>query len=286
MQPKLCLITGANSGIGKATAIGLAKMGHHVLLGCRSKTRGEQALQEIQEAAKSARVELIEIDLSLKKSIAQAAQQMNSKYTQLDVLIHNAADFDVSRKQVKQTPEGVESVWATNHIGPVYLTSLLLDLIKKSPQGRILTVASKGLLLHPNLKVNLLDPEFKLRPFRVSSAYYQSKLAQVMYTFWLAKQLDKTSVTVNCIRVTNVKIDLDRYLGLTEFQKWMYSIKSRFSISPEEMAKTYIYLATSAELSKTTGMYFSEKNTAVRAPAYSKNTQNVEDLMQLTLRYV
>jgi len=285
MDNKICFITGANSGIGKAAAIQLAQLGFYVLIGSRNKERGLLAVTEIKEKSKSDLVEFIKIDLSLKSSILAAAKQINDKFKKLDVLIHNAADFDISRKKIIKTKEGVETIWATNHIGPVFLTNQLLDLIKNSEQGRIITIASKGLMLHSKLTVDLNDPEYKARKFSVSNAYYQSKLAQVMYTYWLAKKLSNTSITVNCIRVTNVKIDINRYSDISGLMKFMYSIKSKFSISPDEMANTYTYLATSLNLNKTTGKYFNEKNEIVDSSSYSKVHKNIEELMNLTMKY-
>lgn len=283
---KICFITGANSGIGKAAAILLAREGFYVLLGARNKERGEQALLEIKTAALSEKVELIEIDLSLQTSISSAARTISARFACLDVLIHNAADFDISRKSPVQTKEGRESIWATNHLGPIYLTQLLLPLLENSNQGRIITVASQGLMLHPRLTVDLKDPEFKQRKFSVSEAYYQSKLAQVMYTYWLAKELSATKITVNCVRVTNVKIDIKRYPNLSKFMKWMYALKSRFSISPEAMVRTYCYLASDPSLSKTTGKYFNEKNEFVSSSAYSQDSQHIEALMKVSLGYL
>ncbi len=286
MKNKICFITGANSGIGKAVATQLSQLGFYVLIGSRNRERGLIAVNEIKEKSKSDLVELIEIDMSLKASILNATQQIKSKFNKLDVLIHNAADFDISRKNPTQTKEGIEIVWATNHIGPVFLTNHLIDLIYQSAQGRIITVASQGLILHPRLTINLKDPEFKAKSYSITKAYYQSKLAQVMYTYWLSKILSDSSITVNCVRVANVKIDIKRYPNLSRFMKFMYSIKSKFSISPDEMAKTYTYLATSTALNKTTGKYFNEKNTIVDSSKYSKDEKNIEELMNLSKKYV
>lgn len=286
MDNKLCFITGANSGIGKAAAIQLAEAGFRVLIGSRDEERGKIAVAEIKEKSKSNLVELVQIDLSLKASITSAAKQIKDKFEVLDVLIHNAADFDITREQAVVTHEGIESIWATNHIGPVYLTNQLLDLLKRSKQGRIITVASQGLILYPKLKVELEDPEYKIRDFSVQKAYYQSKLAQVIYTYWLAKELAATKITTNCIRVTNVKLDLSRYPETSGFMKFLYSIKSMFSISPEKMAETYVYLATSAELDSVTGKYFNQKNKIVDSSAYSKNPKNIQEVMRLTNKYI
>lgn len=283
---KICLITGANSGIGKQAAIQLAQLGFYVIIGARNKARGEAALAEIKEQSKSDAVELLEIDLSSQQSIITASEKLNQHMDRLDVLIHNAADFDISRKQAQQSVDGIETIWATNHIGPVLLTNSLLPLMKQSRQGRIITIASQGLVMHPRLKVDLKDPEFKTRKFSVAKAYYQSKLAQVMYTYWLANQLKDSSITVNCIRVPAVQIDINRYPNIPGWMKYLYSIKSRFSISPEEMAKTYIYLATSKHLDNVSGKYFNEKNKLVDSSSYSKDRQHIKAVMDLSMAYM
>jgi NAD(P)-dependent dehydrogenase (short-subunit alcohol dehydrogenase family) len=246
MKNRTCFITGANSGIGKQAAIQLARAGFHVVIGTRNRERGETALSEIKEKSESTKVQLLKIDMSSKKSVLDASKELKQRLENLDVLIHNAAEFDIACKQPKKSVDGIETIWATNHIGPILLTNSVLDLIKKSNQGRIITIASQGLVMHPRLTVDLNDPEYKDRKFSVANAYYQSKLAQVMYTYWLAEQLKGTAITVNCIRVTNVKVDISRYPNISGSMKFLYSIKSRFSISADNMAKTYTYLAAEA----------------------------------------
>ncbi|KAA3664010.1 MAG: SDR family NAD(P)-dependent oxidoreductase [Chloroflexi bacterium] len=287
MNKKICVITGANSGIGKAAAIQIMQEGVHVVLACRHQGRGEAALADIRQVTGMNSVELMLVDMSSQASIRAFAEAYLAKYDVLDVLIHNAAKFDVTQKKPVQTDEGIESIWATNHLGPVLMTDLLLDAIKRSGQGRIITVSSKGLIVFPFLKVIVDDPEFERRRFTVTKAYYQSKLAQVMYTFWLADKLGDTAVTVNSIRVTNVKIDIEsRYPNASKFSKWVYSQKSKSSISPEEMAKTYTYLAVSDEVSKTTGTYYDDPTHIVRASNYSYDKSNIEQVMACTMRYL
>jgi len=283
---KTCIITGGNAGIGKAAAIQIARKAYRVIIGCRNADRGTKALEEIKENSGSCEVELVLMDLSSQSSIEAAAKTIRENYPIVDVLIHNAADFDISRKLPAKTSGGIESIWATNHIGPVYLTKLLLDQVKASERGRIITIASKGLVVHPNLKVDLQDPEFNSRPFSVPRAYYQSKLAQIMYTYWLAEQLKDTPVTVNCIRVTNVKIDLERYPDISKLAWLAYKLKSKSALSAEDMAKTYTWLATSEEVAKTSGKYFNEKNREVNSGKYSCDSEHWDQLMELTKKYI
>ncbi|MEM5769936.1 MAG: SDR family NAD(P)-dependent oxidoreductase [Bacillota bacterium] len=285
MDRKICLITGANSGIGKAACVQMLQKGYSVVMACRNEKRGRQALEDVIKQSGSNAAELLILDMSLQSSIKRAAQQYMAKYDTLDVLISNAAAFDMSQKELVKTPEGIESIWATNHLGPVLLVDELLEPLKKSGQGRIITVASQGLVMHPLLKVDIMDPEFEKRHFSVAKAYYQSKLAQVMYTYWLAEKLKDTGITVNCIRVTNVRVDVSRYPNISKAAKLAYSIKSKKSIAPEKMAETYVWLATAPELNTTTGKYFGHHNDNVNSSPYSRDEQQITALMERTYEY-
>lgn len=283
---KTCLITGGNSGIGFQAAILFAKEGFNVIIAARNRLRGEKAVKLIKEKSGNENVQLLEIDLSSQNPIRQAAEVILHKVDKLDVLIHNAADFDITREKPEYSADGIEKIWATNHIGPVLLTELLLGIIQKSAQGRIITVASKGLAMYPNLKICLDDPEFKHHNYSVQKAYYQSKLAQVMYTYYLAERLKNTLVTVNCIRVPAVKINLARFPDISVMKKFIYSIKSKFAITPEEMAKTYLWLGASDDLKGVSGKYFNENHEEVKSSRYSYSKEAIELLMNLTNNYI
>lgn len=283
MSRKVCLITGANAGIGKAAAIQLAEQGCRVILACRDPQRGQAALAEVARQSGSPEIELLTVDLSLQSSIRQCAQAFHARHAVLDVLIHNAADFDIARTRRELTAEGVERVWATNHLGPVLLTDLLREPLRRAGQGRVITVASQGLVMHPFLRVDLDDPGFARRRFSVARAYYQSKLAQVMYTFWLAEQLRDGAVTANCVRVPNVRIDITRYPNLPQVLRSMYAVKSRFSISPEAMARAYTQLALSDALRDVSGGCFDERLRPVQASRYARQPQNIAQVMAMTL---
>lgn len=285
MDKKVCMITGANSGIGKAACVQMMKKGYHVVMACRSIQRGAEALEDVKRQSGSNAAELLVVDMSLQSSIRKAVREFKAKHEALDVLISNAAAFDLSQKAPVKTAEGIESVWAANQLGPVLLVDELLDSLKNSPQARIIIVASQGLVMHPSLKVDIDDPEFEKRRYKVSKPYYQSKLAQVMYTYWLADKLKDTDITVNCVRVTSVKIDINRYPNLSKVAKLAYSVKSKKSISPEQMAETYVWLATEPELDRVTGKYFDHHNQTVDSSAYSKEPQQIEAVMKRTYEY-
>lgn len=287
MTSLVCLITGGNAGIGRAAAAQLARQGAQVVIACRNTQRGEAAVAGIRRESGSDVVALVTMDMSSRRSIEAGCEAFRRLgHARLDALIHNAADFDISRKAPLLSDDGIETVWATNHLGPVILTRQLDPELSASEQGRVVTIASQGLVLHPRLEVRLDDPEFKTGGFKPDTAYYQSKLAQVMYTYWLAERYRGSAKTANCIRVTNVKIDLARYPNLSGFQKRLYSIKSRFSISPEQMAEVYVWLATAPEVGAVTGSYFDEKRQPVRPSAWAMDRANIEQVMRLTERYV
>ena len=283
---KICLVTGANSGIGRAAAMMLATAGAEVVMACRNRERGGQAVDAVQHGSGSTRVSLLLLDLSSRASIRGACTAFCHRFSRLDVLIHNAADFDMSRKGATYTEDGIETVWATNHLGPVLLSNGLWKELAQAGGARIVTVASKGLIMHPFLRVRLDDPEFRNGGFRMDRAYYQSKLAQVMYTYWLAQQLESTGITANCVRVTNVRIDVARYANIRPFSRWLYSMKSRSAISPERMAETYAWLALSPEAEGISGRYFDENHQPVESSPYSRDPENIRQVMELTARYV
>lgn len=286
MEKRICIITGANAGIGRAAAGQIADAGLHVIMACRNQERGEAARELLLKENPGRSLELQLLDMSSQSSIRRFAQQITETYPTIDVLIHNAAAFDISQKHPEYTLDGIESVWATNHIGPVLLTELLLDTLKTSTDARIITIASKGLIVKPNLKIRLDDPEFRKDRFSVTKAYYQSKRAQVMYTYYLSEQLKATPVTVNCIRVTNVRIDITRYPDLSNFLKWLYSIKSKKSITPQQMANTYTYAAISPELKGKTGLYLDEHNKPVKSVNYTYDAAIQKQLMAVTRQFI
>jgi NAD(P)-dependent dehydrogenase (short-subunit alcohol dehydrogenase family) len=286
MARKIVLITGANSGIGKAAAVQVARQGHHTVLAARNREKGEAALRAVQAQAQSDAVELRLVDMASQASIREMAAAFLADHERLDVLIHNAAIFDITQKERVLTAEGIESVWATNHVGPVLLTACLWPALQQSAQARVLTVASKGLIAKPFLKVDLADPEFERRRFRVETAYYQSKLAQIMFTYWLAAQQQGTSLTANSLRVPAVRVDIGKYQGLPAVMQKLYALKSRLALAPEEMATAYSRLATDPAFDGVTGAYLDEKLNRVEPGSYAREAENVEAVMALTGRYV
>ena len=227
--------------------------------------------QDIIAQTGNATVELLACDLSSQASIRSFAAEFTRKYTRLDVLINNAANFDHRLKQATLTADGVEVVFATNHFGPFLLTHLLLDTLKASAPARVLNVASKGLMTYPFLSIEF-DNLNGQRRYSTQHAYYHSKLAQIMFTFDLAERLQGTSITVNCIRVPNVQIDQGRYQYLTGWRRKAYEIKRKQAITPAQMAEAYVRLAVAPEFETVTSQYFDEQRKIVKPyrPAYDQ----------------
>jgi NAD(P)-dependent dehydrogenase (short-subunit alcohol dehydrogenase family) len=287
---KVIIVTGANAGIGRETARGLAKLGHTVIMVCRNTPAGEAVRQEIVAQTGNQAVEVLKCDLSSQQSIRQFVADFTAKYPRLDVLINNAANFDHTLKQPTLTEDGVEVIFATNHLGPFLLTNLLLDTLKANAPTRVLTVASQGLVMYPFLSIEF-DNLNGQQKFSTQHAYYHSKMAQVMFTFDLAERLSGSGVTVNCLRVTNVQIDKGRYEYLTGWKRRAYEIKRRRAITPAQMAEAYIRLAVAPEYETVTGKYFDEKCQEVKAykPAYNREVwqklwQVSAELTQLNTR--
>jgi len=213
----------------------------------------------------------MQVDMSSQESIRQFAREFLERYGELHVLIHNAANFDHTQKERVLTPEGLETVFATNHLGPFLMTHLLLEVLKASAPSRVITVASKGLLTYPFLDIEFdnLNGEQK---FNLQHAYYHSKQAQVMFTFDLAERL-RAGISVHCVRVGNVAIPDERLNHLPKWLLKMYAMKRKFSMTPEKMAETYVWLAADPVGAQQTGGYWDAPGVAVKA---NKNAYNKE----------
>jgi len=268
MKGKVSLITGANAGIGKRAAKRLAGAGSSVIMVCRNANAGEKAAEEIRQETGNGDVQVLQADLSSQGSVRALADTVLGGYERLDVLIHNAANFDLSMKRPELTEDGVEKIFATNHLGPFLLTNLLLSRLEQSAPSRIITIASKGLLSYPRMTIEFdnLNGELKYSPTR---AYYHSKFAQLIFTYELAERLKGTGVTVNAIRVPSVKVDAGRDDHLPAWMRALYKLKRRFSIDPEQMAETYFFLSAAPSLLHLSGKYFDELNREVPSPRNS-----------------
>jgi NAD(P)-dependent dehydrogenase (short-subunit alcohol dehydrogenase family) len=252
MTGKTCLITGGNSGIGKATALGLARMGANVVFVSRNKEKGQAALTEIIAKSGNRNVELMLADMSSQDSTRRLAGDFKEGHEKLHLLVNNAGVYLTRRTT---TVDGLESTFAINHLGSFLLTNLLLDLLKASAPSRIVNVTSDA---HNGAKVNFEDLQGE-KKFSGWQAYGQSKLAMILFTHELAKRLDGTGVTVNSAHPGVVRTNFANNNGLVTFG---FRLMRPFFISPKTAAKRILYVATSPELEGVTGEYFTKMHEA------------------------
>ena len=190
MSGRICMVTGANSGIGKATALGLARAGAHVIMVCRDRTRGENVQHEIIQQSGNPEIELLLADLSSQQSIRQLVHDFTQRYAYLHVLVNNAGGVFARRRL---SVDGLEMTFALNHLASFLLTNLLLDTLKASAPARIINVSS---IAQAQGFIDLDDLQ-AVKKYRVMRAYAQSKLANVLFTYALGHRLRGSGVTVN-----------------------------------------------------------------------------------------
>jgi retinol dehydrogenase 14 len=247
LSGKVCLVTGANSGIGKSTAHALAKLGATVVMVCRDAKRAEPVRDKVKAATGNQNVDLMICDLSSQTDIRRFAGEFINSHSRLDVLINNAG---VATRRRSLTEDGIESTFAVNHLGYFLLTNLLLDLLKKSAPARIVSVSSAA---HAYGKINFNDLQGE-KKYGGFAAYANSKLANVLFTYDLARRLDGTGVTANCLHPGPVATSLFRNLP-----KPIEALIKLVTISPDKGAETSVYLASSPEVEGVTGKYFAKK---------------------------
>lgn len=249
MIDKICLITGGNSGIGKATALGLAKLDATVVIVSRDKDKGEAALLEIRTRSGNKNIDAMVADLSSQDSVRELAHDFKARYKKLHVLINNAGIFLPKRVP---TVDGLETTFATNHLGHFLLTNLLLDLLKASAPSRIINLTSAA---HFGQEMTFEDLQGE-KKYSGYHAYGQSKLANVLFTYQLAKQLEGTGVTVNCLHPGVVRTGFGKDQG--GLMSILVKVGGPFMASPDRAAKAAIYLAISPDLEGVTGKFFSK----------------------------
>jgi len=266
MTGRVCVVTGANSGIGKETAKGLARCGARVVMVCRSAERGRAAQDEIvaatpQSNGRDMPVDLAVADLGRQDEVRTLADTLLADYDRLDVLVHNAGVFQGTQEVTK---DDVESTFAINHLAPFLLTHLVEDRLKatarEAGEARVVVVASEA---HRGARIHF-DALGGGDSYSSMQAYGQSKLANVLFTHELARRLHGTGVTANAVHpgvvATNIFRGSDWFSRIARLFKVFYK-------SPKEGAKGPLYLAASPELKGVTGEYFKETEMVNPSPA-------------------
>lgn len=249
MKGRVVLVTGATSGIGLVTARELARMGARVIIASRSAVRCAQTAQQIAQATGNSEVLAMPTDLSSLRAVRALAERVRAEVGQLDVLVNNAGAIFGERKI---SADGFEMTWALNHLSYFLLTNLLLDLLSASPEGRVVNVSSDA---HFAVRrADFSDINFERRRYGGFAAYCLSKLANVMFTYELARRLQGSTVTANALHPGAVATNFGRnnpgVLGL------VFRLFTCFALSPEQGAQTSIYLASSPAVAGVSGQYF------------------------------
>jgi NAD(P)-dependent dehydrogenase (short-subunit alcohol dehydrogenase family) len=256
---KTCLVTGANSGIGLEAARALAREGARVIMGCRDQARGEAARRDVADSTGSRQVELAVFDQSVQSQVRAFADRFVRENPRLDVLVNNAGTWLARREE---TAEGIERTWATNVLGYFLLTESLRPLLARSTPARIVNVASE--LAHD---LDLADVEFRRRPYEGVAAYAQSKQANRMWTWALARRLEGSGVAANAMHPGGVNTPLFRkggsLKGLAEAVYGRVMGKSPEDGGPCASAMapaiTVVYLVTSPELEGVSGRFWVDR---------------------------
>jgi NAD(P)-dependent dehydrogenase (short-subunit alcohol dehydrogenase family) len=275
MSGKVCPVTGANAGLGRAITLGLARMGATVVMVCRSRERGEAAQADISSASGNPAVGLLLADLSLQGDIRRLAEAFKAKYQHLHVLVNNAGGVFYTRSV---TEDGLEYTFAFNHLAYFLLTQLLLDVLKASAPARIVNVSTR---FFNSTKIVFADLQSE-KKYSGLQAYNQSKLANILFTYELARRLEGRGVTVNVLWPGVFKSNFGRNTpDVPLLFRILGPLVWPFLSSPEKAAETPLYLATSPEVEGVSGKYFAHKK-EIKSPAQSYEEAVARRLWQVS----
>jgi NAD(P)-dependent dehydrogenase (short-subunit alcohol dehydrogenase family) len=272
MQDKICMVTGATSGIGKVTALELARRGAIVVVAARDPEKAAATVAEIKGITGNPAVESMLADLEDLSQVRNLAETFKARHDHLDVLVNNAGAIFLRRQL---SADGYEKTFAVNHLAPFLLTNLLLDALKASPSARVINVSSDS---HESAALDFDDLGSKKRygPMKV---YGKSKLANVYFTKELARLLAGTSVTVNALHPGFVGTNISTNNGW--FARLTMRVIAPFALTPEQGAETSIYLATSPDVQGITGEYF-VKSSVAPSSAVSQDPDIARRLWQVS----
>lgn len=272
IEGKTILITGATNGIGFATAHGLARLGGNIIIVGRDATRAAQTKAEIEKITTPDKVHILLADLTAQAEVRRVAAEIQDQFPQLDALINNAGAV-FARRQL--TVDGLEMTLALNHLAPFLLTSLLLDKLKQSGAGRVVTVAS---MAHNGARIPFGDINHE-RGYSSFGVYGQTKLMNIMFTYALARRLNGSSVTANALHPGVVASNFGASNGGA--WKFVFTLARPFFVTSEQGAETSVYLASSPEVAGESGKYFIKRKPA-KSSAASYDVEAQERLWALS----
>ena len=279
MRGRVCLVTGANRGLGKATSLGLARMGATVVLLGRDARRLAVADAEVRRGSGNDDVSQVVVDLDSFVSVREAAGEIARRFDSIHVLVNNAG-VNLARRLVN--PDGIETTFAVNHLGPFLLTNLLLPHLRRGAPSRVVNVTS---WFERFGHIDFDDLRGTRRPYRALRAYYQSKLANVLFTYELAERLAGSGVAANCVDPGLAATDLLRDRAWWR-PAWLKPVWRAVLLSPERAAQAVIHVTSAPELSGVTGRCFGarglEKRTSRRSHDVAARRQLWEKSAELS----
>ena len=275
MHGQVCMVTGATSGIGRATATALARQGARLVITGRNEAKTQRIVDEIQDETSSKTIDYLLADYCDLRQVRDLAETFQDRYTRLDVLVNNAGVFLNTRRE---TPYGVEQTFLVNHLAPFVLTNLLLDRLLTSAPARIVNVSSDA---HRQGTMDLSDLNYQ-HGFAGIKAYARSKLATVLFTYELSRRLDNSGVTVNALHPGHVATGMWRtsFPILGPLIGWLMA---RMAMTPEQGADNSVYLASSPEVAGVTGKYYVKREAVPSAPL-SYDVDLARELWQASTR--
>jgi retinol dehydrogenase-12 len=278
MVNKICLVTGATNGIGKVIASDIAIRGAQVVIVGRDTNKTNIIAEEIRNTSKNANIRTIIGDLSILTDIRRVANEFDSSYDRLDVLVNNAGALYMNRQE---TSDGFEKTFALNHLNYFLLTNLLLDKLKQSNSARIVSTSS---MAHGGIRsLDFEDLPYRRKSYSAMAVYGESKLCNILFTYELARRLEGTNVTANCLHPGFVASGFGRNNGT--IANIVMTLARPLAISNEKGARTSIYLATSPECEGVSGKYF-VKSRPVHSSPYSYNQEAAKTLWELSEKLV
>jgi NAD(P)-dependent dehydrogenase (short-subunit alcohol dehydrogenase family) len=272
MHGRICVVTGATSGIGLVTAQVLARQGATLIVIARNAERGAATVSRIQQETGNPAVELMVADLSAQAQVRQLAGEIQHRCAHLDVLVNNAGAL-FARRQLSQ--DGLEMTFALNHLAYFLLTNLLLDPLKAADSARVVNVSSEA---HRRARLDFSDLQGQHR-YTGWRAYARSKLANILFTYELARRLAGTGIVTNALHPGFVATNFGR--NNRSITAVLFRILQLAAISPQEGAQTIIYLASSPAVKGVSGEYF-VKQQAVRSSQVSYDRAAAERLWQVS----